>query len=401
MLSRISRRNFLMTSAALTGSAAAVGAVSDRPLRTGVVGTGDRGRELSHHLLTVEGVELQAVCDTYAPHLAKGVEVAGGARAYERFDDMLQNADLDAVIVATPPRDQCAVCTAAIKQNLAVYCESPMGFNVADAQQLTALAEEKAVVFQAGLQRRASAVYEQAEAMVRAGLLGDIVSASCRWHTNGDDRRPVPADPETAEYDELDRQLNWRLYRETSQGLMAERGVHQLDVVNRMLGTTPKNVLAGGGVDYWKDGRDNHDHIYAIYEYEIDSRTVRARYTAIQTNSHEGVNELILGTKGTLLLAPQLGLFYREDRKQSDIDGVSGATEHVPNSPWAHRGGSTEIVGQGDNTRAALVAFVEAARSGNTKTICTARMGLEALSTALMANEAIETDARATYPEIS
>ena len=50
---------------------------------------------------------------------------------------------------------------------------------------------------------------------------------------------------------------------------MAELGSHQLDVVNWVLKTTPKRVVAAGGIDYWRDGREVFDNIFCTYEYEL------------------------------------------------------------------------------------------------------------------------------------
>ena len=50
---------------------------------------------------------------------------------------------------------------------------------------------------------------------------------------------------------------------------MAELGSHQLDVVNWLLKTTPKRVVAAGGIDYWRDGREVFDNIFCTYEYEL------------------------------------------------------------------------------------------------------------------------------------
>lgn len=65
-----------------------------------------------------------------------------------------------------------------------------------------------------------------------------------------------PRAPRNPRWPELDQRLNWRLvHRAASHGLFTELGSHQMDVVNRVLGTPPKRVWATGGVDYWRDGR--------------------------------------------------------------------------------------------------------------------------------------------------
>ena len=132
--------------------------------------------------------------------------------------------------------------------------------SVEQARKLVALVEGKQAVFQVSLQRRASAIYRQAAAMVQTGMLGRITAVQCEWCRNNNWRRPMPVPRGHADFGKLNHQLNWRLFRDTSQGLMAELGAHQLDVANWFLGTPPKRVFATGGIDYWCDGREVFDN---------------------------------------------------------------------------------------------------------------------------------------------
>ena len=186
---------------------------------------------------------------------------------------------------------------------------------------------------------------------------------------------------------------------------MGELGSHQLDVVNRALGVPPSRVIAMGGVDYWRDGREVYDNVFCTYEYNAPNagegkpQTVHVAFSSIQTNAHEGMSELIMGTKGTLLLSQKLGLFYSEVVPAAlAVDGLSGATLAVPNSPWAHRGKPMEITSAADDTRAELLSFVQAVRASNRKTICDVRVGLENTATIIIANEAIRSGSVVTFP---
>ncbi len=412
MHNSVSRRRFMgaATAAAITATAAMKStAQPNQKIRIGMVGTGNRGRELLRELVSIDNVDIAAICDDYAPHLDEGRRIAGSkTKSYGEFEAMLVATDLDALIIATPLHLHYPMCKSAIERGIAVYCESAMGHSIDEARQLTTFVEQHNAVFQLGLQRRANAVYEQAEAMVRTGMLGTITAIKCQWHLNSDGNHPLPVSREHANHDRLDRQLNWQHYWASSQGLMAEYGSHQLDVVNRLLGVAPTRVIGMGGVDYWRDGRETYDNVFCTYEYNVpdagegQSQTVRATYSAIQSNAHEGVSELIMGTKGTLLLSPKMGLFYTE---QSDsardipVDGRSGATKHEPGSPWAHRGKSMQITSTADDTRASLVSFVDAARSGDRNTVCNARTGLENTATVLIANDAIRTGNAVEFPD--
>lgn len=75
------------------------------------------------------------------------------------------------------------------------------------------------------MQRMYDEKYIKGMQMIHSGLIGDVVGLRCHWFRNADWRRPVPSP-------ELERKINWRLYKESSGGLMTELACHQLEVCN-------------------------------------------------------------------------------------------------------------------------------------------------------------------------
>lgn len=385
------------------------------PIRIAVIGTGARGCDLVRALTTIAAAKVVAVCDPYGPHLERGWQFAGPlTRTFTDHRRLLEEIKPQAVVIAVPLAAHFDICCDSIDAGCAVFCEKLMCYSLEQAQKLVARVDLKKVVFQVGLQRRANAIYRQAAAMVQAGLLGRITSIRSQWHRHNNWRRPVPVSREHLDYAKLDRQLNWRLYRDSSQGLMAELGAHQLDVANWFLGTHPTTVFATGGIDYWRDGREVFDNIHCMYEYVVSPRkpargqapvagtndqpySVRLSFSSLQNNAFEGASDLILGTNGTLFLSQKKGLFYREALpetidwsnradKQAEVI-TTGKTLKLSNDPWAHRGTPFEIDSQSDDTRDQLVSFIDHVRGEDRETICTVRDGLENVATVLMANE--------------
>src|SRR5262249_30248199 len=136
----ISRRRFLQA----TGGAAVAAGIgrgapaSGAPRKTkvsasekvvlGFVGVARRG--FGAHMQefgAMPDVELGAVCDVYQPHLDRAVSFTQGkAKAYPDFRKLLENPDIDAVVVATPPHWHSLVAIAALQAGKDVYCEKPM-----------------------------------------------------------------------------------------------------------------------------------------------------------------------------------------------------------------------------------------------------------------------------------
>ena len=95
---------------------------------------------------------------------------------------------------------------------------------------------------------------------IRAGQLGNITQIRAYWHRNNDWRRTVPSP-------ELEKKINWRLYKEFSCGLMTELASHQIQVANWALGEFPDKIMGAGSINYWKDGREVHDNVNLVYTY--------------------------------------------------------------------------------------------------------------------------------------
>ena len=135
-----SRRHFIQSAATAT---AAMGVLNAAPfvargrvlgandqLGIGFIGVGGRG---SSHLATVgrligegEKVKIVAVCDAYRYRLEEAAKAAG-AKGYMKHTELLADANVDAVCIATPDRLHVPQALDAIRAGKDVYCEKPMG----------------------------------------------------------------------------------------------------------------------------------------------------------------------------------------------------------------------------------------------------------------------------------
>lgn len=138
------RRQFLsVPSASLTSMATmAMSAPSDKPVRLGFVGVGNRG---SYHVdcaLGIEGVEVVAVCDIYDKALYRAkrwVEEAGQpsprlyANSKTAFKELCEKETLDCVICCTPWEYHAQVCVAAMKNGKNAISEVPIAITFENA----------------------------------------------------------------------------------------------------------------------------------------------------------------------------------------------------------------------------------------------------------------------------
>lgn len=170
-----------------------------------------------------------------------------------------------------------------------------------------------------GYQYRSAPLYQKAIKYIQEGKIGKLVAFECHYNRNGDWRKPVPSP-------ELERVINWRMYREYSGGLLAELCSHQMDFVHWALQAAPAQVIGTGGIDYWKDGRETYDNIHLIYSY---ANGIKASFTSLTSNAMEGFKIKALGDAGSIILDFENGWFYPENvenKTWGNMDGVSGAT---------------------------------------------------------------------------
>lgn len=323
----VTRRGFLKTAAAVAAVSAlpSVGAPAilanpgpSDAVRYGIIGTGTEGCTLLKFLATIPEGRCVATCDIYPPNLKKGVETIGSnPQTCENYHQLLDRKDLDAVLIATPLDRHARMVIDALDAGKHVFVEKSMFFKEEEGEQIRqAGAAHPKQVLQVGLQRRSSVLYNIAMEMVRKGALGKIMFVRTQWHSNRDWRRPVP-DPK------FERLINWRMYREYSGGLMAEFASHQIDIANWAFGAEPVSVVAAGGIDYWKDGREVCDNAQAIFEYPGGRKLV---FTSVLFNGHHAYDEQIMGDQGTLIITVGKGMYFREN--------VAKVTKGGPQESW-------------------------------------------------------------------
>jgi predicted dehydrogenase len=309
----VTRRDFLKTTAAVAAAAAlpAAGAPAllagpspNNVVNYGMIGTGTEGCTLLKFLATIPEGRCIATCDIYPPNLKKGVETIGSnPQTYDDYRRMLERKDLDAVMVVTPLNLHTQMVVDALSAGKHVFVEKTMFFKEEEEGQIRqASAARPNQALQVGLQRRSSVLYQVAMEMVRKGALGKVMFVRANWHRNSNWRRPVP-DPK------LERLINWRMYKEYSGGLLAELCSHQVDVANWAFGAEPVSVVATGGIDYWKDGREVCDNVQTIYEYTEGRKFL---WSGVLYNEHFQFQEEIMGDLGTLVITLGKGMFYRE-----------------------------------------------------------------------------------------
>jgi len=285
-----------------------IAAIGKDKARVALIGTGSRGMYHIHNLKNIPFAEIAAVCDNYGPSLQQAIEACPGAKAYTDYHKLLEDRDIDGVIISTPLNWHAPIVLDALSAGKHVFCEKAMARTLDECKAIydAYLHTDRALYF--CMQRMYDEKYTKGMEMIHSGLIGEVVGMRCYWFRNADWRREVPSP-------ELERKINWRLYKESSGGLMTELACHQLEICNWAAHRMPVEITGMGDIVYWKDGREVYDSVNVIYRYS-DGKKIN--YESLISNKFNGMEDEILGSKGTMHLAR--GLYYlEEDHTQSGI----------------------------------------------------------------------------------
>jgi predicted dehydrogenase len=150
-------------------------------LNVGIVGACGRGTELGRVVAAIPGARIRAVCDLLPDKLHEVATQLGAAEEYTDYDAMLQHADLDAVIIATPMPCHVPQSIAALRRGLHVLCEVPAAVSVDECRALVAACRDSGRVFAMAENFCFFKPNMVVAEMVRRGLFGTVYHASADY----------------------------------------------------------------------------------------------------------------------------------------------------------------------------------------------------------------------------
>lgn len=307
-----SRRGFLFAAPALL----AQGAPSSR-LRIGLIGAGGRGRYLMDELSKSKEKEtlfaVTAICDVHRPSLlaaAAAVRKQYGAspKTTTRYQVILADRNIDAVILAAPDHTHARMLKEAVEAGKDVYCEKPMGTDLAEARAAFRAVKSFGQVVQIGTQRRSEGGYVEAAKLLREGFIGKITRADLqvhfqepRWRRDFHMVKPEDIDWEAFDFGrnlgpfDARKWREWQLFTPLSNGIPGLWMSHLIDLAHWFLDDPyPRSVVASGGVYQWKDGRETSDVFHALLDYPKDCLVS----FAMSLTNAAGNRNLWFGSKG-------------------------------------------------------------------------------------------------------
>jgi len=289
-------------------------------IRLGLIGCGSMGMVLLAEFLAQPDVRLTAVCDVCQPHLQRALAASGGkAFGCTDFRRLLDRADVDAVVIATPSHWHAIMAALACQAGKDVYLEPPAGLSAHETRVVKVLAERHKRVVQVGFQERSGAHIQEALRVVRSGALGRISSVHA-WHCSsiasaGFGRTPAEPAPKGLDWNlwqgpapEHPFSVNrigaaWRWMHDYSAGHLSGWAGHLIDMARKGMGAdVPLAVVASGGRRALPDDTDLPDTVNALVDYP--GFTLDCEFTLCSSQGRDGqpYGVRFMGTDGSLLL---------------------------------------------------------------------------------------------------
>ncbi len=317
-------------------SAAATGKVlgaNDR-IQVGIIGVGGRGSYLAGQFASIgantNACQIVAIADVYEKR-KKAASDRLKCEGYLDYREIINRADIDAVVVATPDHWHAAIALEALDHGKDVYLEKPMCHTIDEARHLSQTVKETKRVLQVGSQTTSAPQWHAAKKYIADGAIGKMLMSQGSYHRNSKEGEwNWPIDKEAGPdgkgenfidwkmwlgkapkrpYD-ADRFFRFRKYWDYSGGIATDLFFHVVAPLNICWSEPqfPTKVSASGGIYVFKDdGREVPDTFHLMAEFPKEHSLVLSSSMA---NSHH-IPGLIRGHEGTIIMVDH-GMFERK-----------------------------------------------------------------------------------------
>ena len=296
-------------------------------IRVGLIGCGGRGigAGIIDCAESSPGIELVAIGDLFKDHLEAAPENIKRNLAkrdlpvdeiykvtpettFLGFDAYRQviDSDVDMVILTTPPNFRPQHLKYAVEAGKHVFMEKPVAVDPVGVRSVLASSEkakEKGLTILAGTQMRRlpsnietiKRIHDGALGVINGGQVFRAGSGMRNWRADEKIKR--------SEWTEMEYQIRrWLMWNWLSGDFIVEMHVHNLDIMNWIMGSPPSTCLGMGGrqsrIGY--EYGNNYDHFSAEYQYPNGAQVA---YMGAQIDNYASRNhQKVMGSKGSAIL---------------------------------------------------------------------------------------------------
>lgn len=201
------------------------------PVRFGIVGAGAIAQAYAQAFGQSDQVELCATADSRI-EAAEAMAEANSCAAFSSASAMVDEMDLDAAIVCTPPVTHRDICCDLLSRGIHVLCEKPLSIDSETAREMIATAEQHDRVFTMASKFRYVADVTLGKAIVESGLIGEVVMFENVFTGRVDMSQRWNSDPTVS-----------------GGGVLIDNGTHSVDITRYFLGGLSEvQVMEGNNI---------------------------------------------------------------------------------------------------------------------------------------------------------
>ncbi len=238
-------------------------------------------------------LRLVAVCDLIRERAEKAQKEYGIPKLYDTMEELFADPEIDIVLNLTRPYQHYEVSKAALLAGKHVYSEKPLGADLAEGEELVALAKEKGLMIGGAPDTFMGAGIQSCRKLIDEGLIGEVIGGRCVMASHGvESWHPDPD-----------------FYYQRGGGPLFDMGPYYITALTNLLGGI-KSVYGYNRTSYPTRLITAEPHVGEIIEVNtpthiesfltFDSGATVSLLTSFDIYNTKQTNIEIYGTKGTL-----------------------------------------------------------------------------------------------------
>jgi predicted dehydrogenase len=289
--------------------------------RLGFLGAGWIGRHRMDSIANSGAAEIASVCDSSPACVAAVVKTHADVIVAESLDELLR-LSLDGIVIATPSATHAEQSIRALQNNVAVFCQKPLGRTATEVAAIVRAAQSSDQFLGVDFSYRFTDGMLKIKQAIESGTIGEVYACDLTFHNAYGPDKPWFYNPSLS-----------------GGGCVMDLGVHLVDLLlwtlkfPSVLNVTSKLFAAG------KPLRKSCDEVedYGIATIELSSGVV-ARLACswkLPVGCDAIISATFYGSQGGLAFQNVNGSFY--DFMAERFSGTSRTTLSTPPDDWGGR----------------------------------------------------------------
>ena len=284
-------------------------------LKWGFIGCGEVTEKKSGPAFSeVTGSMVEAVMSRNEKNARRYAERHGINKWYSDAQELIDDPDVNAIYIATPPSSHATFAIMAMKAGKPVYVEKPLAANYEDCARVNRVSEETGVPCFVAYYRRYLPYFQKVKQIVQNGTIGNVMNVQVRF--------AVP--PRDLDYSNPEN-LPWRLQPDIAGGgYFYDLAPHQLDLLQDMFGV----IVEADGICANRANLYNvEDSVSACFRFE-SGLPGSGSWCFVAHESAKEDRITVIGDKGQV----SFSVVNYDPIRLNTLDGTQNIT--VPNPPY-------------------------------------------------------------------